>query len=117
MDITHAEPAGAAIASEVSRIRALLSQQKFFEALAAAEALLAEGSAHRDALLFRAIAQRCLARIPEGLQTLALLERHHPRFSRLYEQPAREFPGWQQSVAESSDHDDGALHDTRIHDL
>jgi len=91
MDLTHANTAAAAIASEVSRIRALLSQQKFSEALAACETLLAETPAHRDVLLFRAIAQRCLARIPEGLQTLALLERHHPRFSRLYEERGRCF--------------------------
>jgi len=91
MDFTHANTAAAAIASEVSRIRALLSQQKFSEALAAGEALLAEAPAHRDVLLFRAIAQRYLARIPEGLQTLALLERHHPRFSRLYEERGRCF--------------------------
>src|ERR1700692_2409407 len=89
MDFTHAEAAAAAIASEVSRIRALLRQQKFPEALAAGEALLAESPAHRDVLLCRAIAQRCLTRIPEGLQTLALLERHHPRFSRLYEERGR----------------------------
>src|SRR5882762_1853572 len=90
MDFTHANTA-AAIAFEVSRIRALLRQQKFSEALAAGEALLAEAPAHRDVLLFRAIAQRYLARIPEGLQTLALLERHHPRFSRLYEERGRCF--------------------------
>ena len=66
MDFTHAEPAAAAIASEISRIRALLRQQKFSEALAAGEALLTEFPAHRDVLLCRAIAQRCLDRIPEG---------------------------------------------------
>src|SRR5882762_11319 len=90
MDFTHANTA-AAIASEISRIRALLRQQKFSEALTAGEALLAEFPAHRDVLLCRAIAERCLARIPEGLQTLALLERNHPRFSRLYEERGRCF--------------------------
>src|SRR5260370_21851407 len=90
MGSTDAKPA-AAIASEVSRIRARRREQKFSEALAAGEALLAEAPAHRDVLLFVAIARRYLGRIPEGLQTLALLERHHPRFSRLYEERGRCF--------------------------
>ncbi len=77
MDSTHAE---------ADRIRSLLGQQKFSEALAAAEALLAATANHRDALLFVAIAQRFLGRIPDALRTLATLEQHHPRFSRLYEE-------------------------------
>jgi tetratricopeptide (TPR) repeat protein len=83
--------AAAAIASEVPRIRALLRQQKFAEALAAAEALLAEAPDHRDALLFAAIAQRLRGRIPDALNTLAILQQHHPRFSRLYEERGRCF--------------------------
>ncbi len=71
---------------EADRIRLLLRQQKFSEALAAAEALLAATANHKDALLFVAIAQRYLGRIPEALQTLTTLEQQHPRFSRLYEE-------------------------------
>jgi len=33
-----------------------------------------------------AVAQRYLGRVSDALQTLATLERHHPRFSRLYEE-------------------------------
>ncbi len=77
MDSTHAE---------ADRIRLLLRQQKFSEALAAAEALLAATANHKDALLFVAVAQRFLGRIPEALQTLRTLEQQHPRFSRLYEE-------------------------------
>src|SRR5258708_37856037 len=73
-------------ASEVSRIRGLISRRDFAEALSAGEGLLAEAPAHRDALLFVAIAQRYLGRVPEALSTLATLERHHPRFSRLHEE-------------------------------
>jgi tetratricopeptide (TPR) repeat protein len=73
-------------ASEVPRIRGLLRRHQFTEALSAAEALLADTPGHRDALLFVAIAQRYLGRIPEALNTLAQLERHHPRFSRLHEE-------------------------------
>jgi tetratricopeptide (TPR) repeat protein len=86
MDSTDAKTAAATIASEVSRIRALLKEQKFAETLAAGEALLATAADHRDVLLFVAIAQRYLGRIPDALNTLDTLERHHPRFSRLYEE-------------------------------
>jgi len=86
MDSTAAETGASAIASEVPRIRALLKQRKFAEALAAGEALLAEAPDHRDALLFVAIAQRYVGRIEDALTTLAILERHHPRFSRLHEE-------------------------------
>jgi tetratricopeptide (TPR) repeat protein len=84
MDST--EPAAPAIASELARTRALLRQQQFTEALAAAEALATVAPGQREALLFVAIAQRYLGRIPEALKTLAELERLHPRFSRLYEE-------------------------------
>jgi tetratricopeptide (TPR) repeat protein len=86
MDSTEAETAASAIASDVPRIRALLRERKFAEALAAGEALLAESPGHRDLLLFVAIAQRYLGRIPDALNTLEKLERHHPRFSRLHEE-------------------------------
>ena len=81
-----AETAASTIASEVPRIRALLRQQQFTEALVAGEALLAAVADHRDALLFVAIAQRYLGRVEGALKTLAILERYHPRFSRLHEE-------------------------------
>jgi hypothetical protein len=74
------------IGSEAARIRALLRQQQFSETLAAGEALLAVVADHRDVLLFVAIAQRHLGRIPEALRTLEILEHHHSRFGRLYEE-------------------------------
>jgi tetratricopeptide (TPR) repeat protein len=80
------EAAAPSSVSEVPRIRGLLRRHQFAEALPAAEALLAENPDHRDALLFVAIAQRYLGRIPDALNTLAKLERHHPRFSRLHEE-------------------------------
>jgi tetratricopeptide (TPR) repeat protein len=81
MDLKEAETA--------ARIRALLRERKFTEALAAGEALLAEAPDHRDALLFAAIAERCLGRVEGALKRLTTLERHHPRFSRLYEERGR----------------------------
>ncbi|HKC16495.1 MAG TPA: sulfotransferase [Steroidobacteraceae bacterium] len=73
-------------ASEVPRIRGLIRRREFTEALSAGEALLADAPDERDALLFVAIAQRYLGRTSEALATLARLERHHPRFSRLHEE-------------------------------
>jgi tetratricopeptide (TPR) repeat protein len=86
MDSTDAITAPAATSAELARIRALLRQREFAAVLAAAEELLTSVPEERDALLFRAIAQRYLGRIPEAVQTLAELERHHPRFSRLHEE-------------------------------
>src|SRR6202161_3134536 len=86
MDSTLAPPPALTAESDVARVRALLRQHKFPEALAAGEALLVDAPEDRDALLYVAIAQRYLGRIPEALRTLASLEKHHPRFSRLYEE-------------------------------
>jgi tetratricopeptide (TPR) repeat protein len=86
MDSSDARTAPSVLESEVSRIRELFRQQKFSEMLAAGEALLARAPEHRDALLWVAIAQRHLGRIPDALKTLAILEQHHPRFSRLFQE-------------------------------
>jgi tetratricopeptide (TPR) repeat protein len=91
MDSTDAKSPASVPGSATARIRALLKQQKFSEALAESEALLALVSDQRDVLLYVAIAQRYLGRIPDALRTLAILELHHPRFSRLYEERGRCF--------------------------
>ena len=74
---------------DISQLRELLRQQRYPELLTAARAVLATVPEQRDALLFTAIAQRFLGRIPEALKTLATLEQQHPRFSRLYEERGR----------------------------
>jgi len=71
------------------RLHELLRQNRFAEVLTAAGALLAESPGQRDALLCMAIAQRFLGQIPDAFETLATLEQHHPRFSRLYEERGR----------------------------
>jgi tetratricopeptide (TPR) repeat protein len=100
MDVTDPAPAAAAPAAsaapaaqapDVARIRALLREHNFEALLAAAQGLRPEAAGDRDGLLCVAIAQRYLHRIPAALQTLAALERHHPRFSRLYEERGRCF--------------------------
>jgi tetratricopeptide (TPR) repeat protein len=97
MDSTDVQAAAAAQASEVTRIRALLRQQKFSEVLAAGQALLLEAPEHRDVLLFVAIAQRYLGLIPDALRTLTILERHYPSFSRLHEERGRCFVDMRQA--------------------
>jgi tetratricopeptide (TPR) repeat protein len=86
MDSTDATTVPFSVASEVPRIRALLREQNFSEALIACETLLARAPDHRDALLLMAISQRYLSRISDALTTLQALERHQPSFSRLYEE-------------------------------
>ena len=86
MDATDVTTAAPATAAEIPRIRSLLKQRKFAEALAAGQALLAGTPGQRDALLCVAIAQRFLGHIPEALVTLAELGRQHPRFGRLHEE-------------------------------
>jgi tetratricopeptide (TPR) repeat protein len=87
VDSTDPITAPAATAAELVRIRSLLRQRNFAAALEAARALLAHAApGQRDALLFVAIAQRHLGRIPDALAALAALEQHYPRFSRLHEE-------------------------------
>jgi tetratricopeptide (TPR) repeat protein len=74
------------IAVEIPRIRALLRQQRFSEALTACQSWLAGGTAPREVQIFAAISQRGLGRVGEALQTLDSLERQQPRFSRLHEE-------------------------------
>jgi tetratricopeptide (TPR) repeat protein len=75
-----------AVELEVRRIRELVTQRRFAEALPASEALLATVPENRDVLYLRAQAQRLLGDIPAALATLAGLQRLHPRFSRLYQE-------------------------------
>jgi predicted Zn-dependent protease len=75
----------------MKNLRALIRQHRFAEALEAGEALLKQAPDQRDALLSVAVAQRYLGRPDEALGTLAILERHHPRFSRIYEERGRCF--------------------------
>jgi tetratricopeptide (TPR) repeat protein len=71
---------------EVRRIRELVQERRFAEALGATGALLGTVPENRDVLYLRALAQRMLGDIPAALDTLAGLERLQPRFSRLYQE-------------------------------
>jgi tetratricopeptide (TPR) repeat protein len=74
------------IETEVVRIRALMEQGQFGPALAAAQALRPQVPENRDVLYMTAVCLRYLKRIPEALSMLAELERHHPDFSRLFQE-------------------------------
>jgi tetratricopeptide (TPR) repeat protein len=86
MDSTVAKSPALSMKPETTRLGALLRERKFSEALAAGEALLVDAPDDRDALLCVAVARRYLGQIPDALVTLATLEKHHPRFSHLYEE-------------------------------
>lgn len=74
------------VESEVRRIRALLEQSRFDEALQAAEAQSRLTPDNRDVNYGRAVALRYLQRVPEALAVLDHIEKTHPGFSRLYQE-------------------------------
>jgi tetratricopeptide (TPR) repeat protein len=71
---------------EVQDIRALLNARRFADAAQAAARLAAAAPGHRDALYLLALAQRQQHRLRDALATLEQLERHHPAFSRLFQE-------------------------------
>ena len=73
-------------APDLGEIRSLLRARQFVEAAAAAARLTATSPGHREALYLLALAQRQQRRPAEALITLAELERHHPRASRLHQE-------------------------------
>ena len=74
------------VEAEVQRIRDLIERKEFSAALAAAEALAGAVPENRDVIYMIAVSQRYLQDIPAALATLERLERHHPRFSRLFQE-------------------------------
>jgi len=91
MESTQAQTAVAPIDGEVAHIRGLLRARNFPAALTAARTLLDKAPGHREAALCIAAAERYLGRAADALTTLSTLQRHHPRFSRLYEERGRCF--------------------------
>ena len=75
-----------AVELEVERIRALVAERRFTDALQAASALQLEVPENRDVLYLRALTERRLGDIAAALATLTTFEHHHPRFSRLYQE-------------------------------
>jgi tetratricopeptide (TPR) repeat protein len=71
---------------EVQRIRGLVREQRFAEAVGAAAALRASYPENRDVLYLLALAQRQTRQNAAALDTLADMERYHPGASRLYQE-------------------------------
>jgi len=74
---------------DLRRIRALIENARFAEALECAQMALEKAPADRDLLYMVAVAQRCLHRIPDATATLSRLERIHPEYPRLYQERGR----------------------------
>jgi tetratricopeptide (TPR) repeat protein len=87
MSVTS-EPVAApsSVELEVQRIRGLVQAHRFAEAVTAAGSLRSLYPENRDVLYLLALAQRHGGRIADALDTLADMERHHPRASRLYQE-------------------------------
>ena len=86
MSETSPPGASGAVESEVQRIRALLKQRHFAQAVDAAAALRREYPENRDVLYLLALGQRHAQRTADALDTLRALERYHPGMSLLYQE-------------------------------
>ncbi|HYQ94740.1 MAG TPA: sulfotransferase, partial [Burkholderiales bacterium] len=71
---------------EVERIRGLLKERRFPQAVSAAAALRTPYPENRDVLYLLALGQRQSRQIKDALDTLADMERHHPGASQLYQE-------------------------------
>ena len=78
MSVTSPPLAAGGVESEVQRIRALLKQRHFAEAVEAAAALRGAYPENRDVLYLLALGLRHAHRTADALATLQELERHHP---------------------------------------
>jgi len=86
MSVTSPPLAAGGVESEVHRIRALLKQRHFAEAVDAAAALRGAYPENRDVLYLLALGLRHAHRTADALATLQELERHHPGASLLYQE-------------------------------
>ena len=74
------------VESEVMRMRALLKERHFEDAVTAGTTLSQRVPQNRDVLYLLAQAQRQLHRLSDALSTLQNLETHHPTFARLFQE-------------------------------
>src|SRR5260370_39869214 len=81
------QPVGAPTSAEleVQRIRGLVNEHRFGEAVTAAGSLRTLFPENRAVLYLLAVGQRHTRRMADALHTLADLERYHPGASRLYQ--------------------------------
>src|SRR3979490_1905538 len=76
----------ASVQLEVERIRSLLKERRFQQALSAPAAFRTPYPENRDVLYLLALGQRQSRQIRDALDTLADMERHHPGASQLYQE-------------------------------
>jgi tetratricopeptide (TPR) repeat protein len=74
------------VESEVMRMRALLKERRFQDAVTVGKTLSQRVPENRDVLYLLAQAQRQLHHPREALDTLQDLETHHPKFARLFQE-------------------------------
>jgi tetratricopeptide (TPR) repeat protein len=74
------------VEQSLNRIRDFTRQQRFDEALSAAQILCETASHCREAWYLLAVTQRCLKQIPAALATLDRLEQEYPQLGRLYQE-------------------------------
>ena len=86
MDSTAPHPAPSPVEQQLRRAWEFFNERRYAQALEAGEALALEVPENRDVLHLIALSQRYANMIPEALATLERLERHHPAFSRLYQE-------------------------------
>lgn len=84
--MTQAQPQESNLERDIHRLRGLVKQQQFSQALEFGQVLLVDAPENRDVLYLVAISQRCQGLIANALQTLAQLEKRHAGFGRLYEE-------------------------------
>jgi predicted Zn-dependent protease len=84
MDATLSLPSATEV--QVRRLRQLQKEGRHGDVLSQVAGLLLDLPENRDLLLIEATSLRHTLRVPESLATLERLERHHPRFSRLYQE-------------------------------
>jgi tetratricopeptide (TPR) repeat protein len=84
MDATLSLPSATEV--QVRRLRQLQKEGRHGDVLSQVDGLLLDLPENRDLLLIEATSLRHTLRVPESLATLERLERHHPRFSRLYQE-------------------------------
>ena len=86
MHATALDLAPSPVELQVRRVRELIDNHRYTEALQAGESLALEVPENRNVLYLIALSLRHLSKIPQALAALERLERHHPAFSRLYQE-------------------------------
>jgi len=84
--VPHTATGEISVENEVQRIRALLKNHRFAEAVNEATTLRTAYPENRDVLYLLALGLRHLRSIPAALEVLGELERHHPRMSALFQE-------------------------------